>query len=108
MKFVEQPDSVADRTSDALSESSHPRSHRPVWQKEHESWLLFIDTVVSNLGLLETISRNMRNTGYDTILDAILTRARKPTRVSLIYRTETTTEKWKTEKVKSKNGYAQK
>jgi len=104
MKFVEQLDSVADRTSDALSESSHPRSHRPVWQKEHERqlavWLLFIDTVVSNLGLLETISRNMRNAGYDTILDAILTRARKPTRVSLIYRTETTTEKWKNRKTK--------
>jgi len=28
---------------------------------------------------------------YDTIRDAILTCARKPTRVSLIYRTETTT-----------------
>ena len=35
---------------------------------------------------------------YDTIRDAILTCAPKPTRVSLIYRTEPTTEKWKTEK----------
>jgi len=44
---------------------------------------------------------------YDTIRDAILTCARKPTRVRLIYRTETTTKKCKTEKkVKSKNGYA--
>ena len=43
---------------------------------------------------------------YDT--DAILTCARKPTRVSLIYRTETTTKKCKTEKLKSRNGYAQK
>ena len=42
---------------------------------------------------------------YDTIRDAILTCARKPTRVSLIYRTEPTT---KTEELKSKNGYAQK
>ena len=43
---------------------------------------------------------------YDTIRDAILTCDRKPTWVRLIYRTETTTEKWKTEKLKSKNGYA--
>ena len=41
-----------------------------------------------------------------TIRDAILTCARKPTCVSLIYHTEPTTKKWKTEKVK--NGYAQK
>jgi len=35
--------------------------------------------------------------------------ARKPTRVSSIYRTETTTKKCKTEKkLESKNGYAQK
>jgi len=44
---------------------------------------------------------------YDTIRDAILTCAREPTRVSLIYRTETTAKKCKTEKLKSKNGYAQ-
>jgi len=43
---------------------------------------------------------------YDTIRDAILACARKPTRVTLIYRTETTANKWKTEKLKSKNGYA--
>jgi len=35
---------------------------------------------------------------YDTIRDAILTFARKPTWVSLIHRTETTTKKCKTEK----------
>jgi len=29
-------------------------------------------------------------------------------RVSLIYRTEPTTKKWKKDKLKSKNGYAQK
>ena len=45
---------------------------------------------------------------YDTIRDAILTCARKPTWVSLIYCTETTTKKCKTEKLKRKNGYAQK
>ena len=39
---------------------------------------------------------------YDTIRDAFLTCAQKPTRVSLIYRTESTTKKWKTEKLKSK------
>ena len=37
-----------------------------------------------------------------TIREAILTCAGKPTRVSLIYRTEPTTKKCKTEKVKSK------
>ena len=44
---------------------------------------------------------------YDTIQDAILTCARKPTLVSLIYRTEPTTKKCKTEKNKSnkKLGY---
>ena len=39
-------------------------------------------------------------TTYDTIRDAILTCARKPTWVSLIYRTEPTTKKCKTEKTK--------
>jgi len=43
---------------------------------------------------------------YDTIRDAILTCARKPTWVSLIYRTETTTKNCKTEKLESKNRYA--
>jgi len=38
---------------------------------------------------------------YDTIRDAILASAQKPTRVSLIYRTEPTTKKWTTEKLKS-------
>ena len=38
----------------------------------------------------------------DTIRDAILTCARKPTWVSLIYRMEPTTNKCKTEKLKSK------
>ena len=44
---------------------------------------------------------------YDTIRDAILTCARKPTPVSLIYRTETTTKNCKKrKKLQSKNGYA--
>jgi len=38
----------------------------------------------------------------DTIRDAVLTYAQKLTRVSLIYRTEPTTKKWTTEKLKSK------
>jgi len=45
---------------------------------------------------------------YDTIRHAISTRAWEPTWVNLIYRTETTTKKCKTEKLKSKNRYAQK
>ena len=50
------------------------------------------------------------NRSYYTTRDVILTCARKPTRVSLIYRTETTTrpKKCKTEKLKGKNGYTQK
>ena len=43
---------------------------------------------------------------HDTIQGAILTCARKPTWVGLIYRTETTTKnKTKTEKLKSKSRY---
>jgi len=42
---------------------------------------------------------------YDTIRDAILTCARKPTWVGFIYRTETTTKNCKTEKLKSKSRY---
>jgi len=38
----------------------------------------------------------------DTIQDVIITCARKPTRVSLIYHTEPTTKKCKTEKLKCK------
>jgi len=37
---------------------------------------------------------------FHTTRDAISTCAQKPTRVSLIYRTEPTTNKWKTEKLK--------
>ena len=43
---------------------------------------------------------------HDTIRDAILTCARKPTWVDLIYRTETTAKNCKTEKLKSTNRYA--
>ena len=39
---------------------------------------------------------------YDTIRDAILTRAQKLTQVSLTYRTEPETKKWEKEKLKSK------
>ena len=46
---------------------------------------------------------------YDTIRDAILTCARKPTWVSLIYRTQPTTKKCKNrKKTKVENRYAQK
>jgi len=39
---------------------------------------------------------------YDTIRDAVLTCAQKPTEVSAIYRTEPKTKKWKTKQLKSK------
>ena len=48
---------------------------------------------------LEVTTDRLRN---DTIRYAILTCAQKLTWVSLIYRTEPTTKKWKTEKLKSK------
>ena len=44
-------------------------------------------------------------TRYDTIRDAIITCARKPTWIGLIYRTEATTKNCKTEKRKSKSRY---
>ena len=47
----------------------------------------------------------LRTIRYDTIRDASLTCARKPTWVGLIYRTETTSKNCKTEKLKSKNRY---
>jgi len=59
------------------------RSHSPPWIRH---WLWF-------------------KSRYDTIRDAILTCAGKPTWIGLIYRTETTTEKCKTEKLKSKSRY---
>jgi len=47
-----------------------------------------------------------KRTTNDTIRDAILTCARKPIWIGLIYRTETTTKNCKTEKPKSKSRYA--
>ena len=46
----------------------------------------------------QTNTHTHTHTRYDTIRDAILTCARKPTRVSLIYRTEPTTKKCKNRK----------
>jgi len=51
---------------------------------------------------LTVVSAILLHLRYDTIRDVILTRARKPTWVSLIYRAETTTENCKMEKLKSK------
>jgi len=48
-----------------------------------------------------TIAFNYRSL-YDTIRDAILTCTQKLTLLSLIYCTEPTTKKWKTEKLRSK------
>ena len=43
----------------------------------------------------------MVNFGYRTIRDVVLTCALELTSVSLIYRTQPTTEKWKKDKVKT-------
>jgi len=53
-------------------------------------------------GHLTPLAHILCKLNYDAILDAILTCAEMPTWVSLIYRTEPTTKKWKTEKLKSK------
>jgi len=45
-----------------------------------------------------TVNRHRGHLRYDTIRDAILTCAEKPTQVGLICRTEPTTKKWKKEK----------
>ena len=63
---------------------------------------------VNVLEQLRTIRYPDHRVIYDTIRDAISTRAHKLTLVSLIYRTQPTTKMWKTEKLKSKNGYADK
>ena len=58
---------------------------------------------------VQTSNKTAHTIRYDTIRDAILTCARKPTRVSLIYRTEPTTKKCKNrKKLKVENRYAQK
>jgi len=60
-----------------------------------------IPVITARVGVL--LKRlNIRSRKYDTILDAILTCARKPIWVSLIYRPETTTKKCKTEELKRK------
>jgi len=52
--------------------------------------------------VMRRVDGTTSDTEYDTIRDASLTCARKPTRVGLIYRTEPTTKKCKTEKLESK------
>jgi len=88
-----------------LSCTTYSQSMPPhvVWQSfSFASLCLFSCLRVSTL-----LSYSFRR--YTTIRDAILTCARKPTWVSLIYRTERTTKKCKNKKkLKSKKRYAQK
>jgi len=58
--------------------------------------------------MIQLVFDRRKQTACDTIRDAILTCARERTWVGLIYRTEPTTKKRKTEKLKSKNKHAQK
>jgi len=64
--------------------------------------------VCMNAWIVYVYSRPWLPTIQDTIRDAILTYARKPTWVSFIYCMEMTTKKCKTEKLRGKIGYAQK
>jgi len=66
------------------------------------NWQLINPTTVGERSIAMSMSVCVLR--YDTIRDASLTCARKPTWVSLICRTETTAKKCKTEKLKSKNG----
>jgi len=59
-------------------------------------------TVIGGAGRRHEVDWLQFTNHYDTTRDAILTCARKPTRVSLTYRTETTIKNCKTEKLKSK------
>jgi len=81
-----------------------------VWRKAGEEWKLECTNFYrKKFGVMVwgCISYNGTPLRYDTIRDAILTYARKPTYVGLIYRTETTTKNCKTEKLKStKTAYA--
>ena len=68
---------------------------RTAWMDNIKSW--------TGLYMEESIKLTEDRDKYDTIRDAILMCARKPTWVSLIYCTETTTENVKQKKLKSKN-----
>ena len=87
-----------------LQENSNAPEHkvRPtfVWNFVINSWLrtFFHSIARPSQRVVNLFDRG----GHDTIRCAILTCARKPTWVSFIYRTETTTQTWTTEKLKSK------
>ena len=70
-----------------------------------ESMEIMEEVPLKELGDAELESRWKLSLNYDTIRDAILTCARKPTWVGLIYRKETTTKNCKTEKLKIKSRY---
>jgi len=77
---------------------------RHLHSKTHDTSASTALVVLSDNVLYKSIHLLYFTTGrihaYDTIRDVILTCARKPTWVSLIYRTESTTKKCKTEKLK--------
>ena len=64
-------------------------------------WSIF-NMLIYGVNYAVALTTNAMLTAYDTIRDAILTCARKPTWVSLIYRTEPTTKKCKNKKNKSR------
>ena len=87
----------------------------------HVSWTVFTSLYLprsSNEACVYTVQCNLQQSGrlqqgtkweVHTIRNAIyIPCAQSLTWVSLIYRTQPTTKKWKTRKLKSKNGYAEK
>jgi len=77
----------------------------PTWQISHVVPKTYAYISTASVIIITTLSLDRRYfnlSRYDTIRDAILTCARKPTWVSWIYRTEPTTKKCKNRKTKSR------
>ena len=83
-----------------LSQQDDPQSHSSQRQISRQVGipLMTVNRIIKNDLQLKCHKKRR----YDTIRDAILTCARKPTWVSLIYRTEPTTKMWKNRKTKSR------
>ena len=98
-----------DSPSAVVQDTTEPVGLGPTTQQghlpAHDGTITSFEATVSTLTLFPYGPLRPSMLRYDTIRDAILTCARKPTWVSLIYRTETTTKNCKTEKLKSKNRY---
>ena len=78
---------------------------RPTVCSHHRAIRILLTTIPPLGRSAEYCDQSACESRYDTIRDAILTCAQKPTWIGLIYRTETTTKNCKTQKLKSKSRY---